>query len=206
MEDPWNIPEHPDSGQTPPQDPSHDDPRGDAGDDPWPIFYACPTCHREFEAVAEDHAKLTECPECHAPLIVASNDGSTELAQSDTPESHDDSDELDGLHIRHYAHERRVIFRMQSRFTVLTIGCMVGAIQLLIFANRSRRMHQSVLWMLAFVATASGLLWLGWGFFHRARHYRQLARKSALGEPDAKPDFTPLRDGSQFVDELDKLK
>lgn len=170
------------------------------------IAFVCPHCQREFLVTPAASASLVECPHCHAQVVVAGEDGSTEI-QTDAPghSKPDRQEELDGLRIRQLSRARRATFRTISYTLIAAIVCGVSVLQCFWECLLSLRMH-AILPAIGYVIFAA---LLGLGSIHFAKRMIALRREAALhpeDAPETPPDFSTLSDGSQAAKNLENLR
>jgi DNA-directed RNA polymerase subunit RPC12/RpoP len=174
---------------------------------PWPIFYECPACHQEVEAVAGQTAQLIPCPHCGEPFLVAAEDGSTDLPDEEKEAAEKSrEDEINSLKIRQLSRGRRAAIRTQGYCIVTAGGCAVGAIQLLINAVKRFHAHGNPIPAIAYLILAAGLLRLGYYFLRLSIKYNAEAKKHSLPDPPTPPDFSTLSDGSQQIRHLEDMR
>ncbi len=116
-----------------------------------------------------------------------------------------EQDHLNERHIKSIAHEKRAAYRNRTYMLLIAITCVVGASQLCWLAYGQVLEHK---WkpVAACAVIAGGLILASLGFFRRARAYGIEAKKTAITEPNVEPDFAPLSDGSQVVENLENLE
>jgi hypothetical protein len=113
--------------------------------------------------------------------------------------------ELDGVRIRRLAAARRALYRQRSYCIVAAGFCAVAAGEL---AWTAIALFSAAGWRLrpgAYLLLAMGSTFAAIDFARRAVRLHRLAGRSALPEPAAPPDFSPLGDGSQRWRNLEEM-
>ena len=171
-----------------------------------PHLYACPHCAQAVEVAVGTGALLVACGNCGGEFVVAGPDGSTELSVplAEVPVDHED--ELDGLRIRQMVVARRAAYRSRSYCFIGLAICVVGSVQLVLNAVGLLRSGggrgKAVAYLLVVAAAVMAITWLTGRIIALTREIRQSAVASS---PSAPPDFSPLSDGSQQWQNLERL-
>jgi len=158
---------------------------------------------------------VLQCSRCGTQFFRPENQVDNELAEDASPPDMARAvreEELDGLRIRQISTLRRAVYRTRSYFVIAGGACFVTAIQLatMIYhraAQTRLRMPLSDGMLLAGYVLLM-LAALGGAFYFERRIValtREL-RKPTLENPENTPDFSPLSDGTQHVQNLENLR
>jgi hypothetical protein len=173
----------------------------------------CPHCGQAVAFIAAETAQRLACPHCGGEFVAPAADGSTDLP--DSPDSPDPDalpgerrprqDELNALHIKYVAAERRALYRARS-WHLIGAGVCAGAAAQLVWMIVQR--YRAAGWGLQ----CSGYLLFallacnGVGYFLlRAWRTHREAKRSALTEPLQTPDFSTLGDGGDRAHDLEDV-
>lgn len=170
---------------------------------PDPI--SCPNCASQF--IPADQA-LQQCPTCQRQFFIpipdeTSDDDETQVHLELEQRFREAQDRLNQKHIRIVQLEKRALYRKRTWMLVLAMG---------MFGLAGQVVWRGVEWFsihpwyaLAYLIVASGLMVGSVRFFAQAGHYSRLAREVRLPEPTEPPDFSTLSDGSQIVENLNRM-
>ena len=171
--------------------------------------FACPHCGQAVAFAVAPVAQRLTCPHCGGEFVAPAADGSSELPESDSPSPAEDvarADELNALHIRYVAAERRAKYRARSWCLIAAAVCAVATAQLLWMIVRQYRAAawglQCTGYLLFALLAANGVR----SFLVRAWRMHREARRSILTEPENPPDFSMLDDGSKRVENLEDVR
>jgi len=203
-----------------------------AGD---PTAYECPACAQVVHATPGPVARLLECSNCGAHIVIPNEEGETDLAEELGPSEEEKATraagELNSLRMRHIIVQRRTAIRSRTYNIVGACGCLMGAIKLVIMARADVR---TIGWhweQIADILIAAVALYGVIFFAKRAAHWNRESRAPIFdagkcpkcgydlratkevcpecGTPvpadHAVPDFSTLSDGSQYAKNLEKL-
>jgi cobalamin biosynthesis protein CobD/CbiB len=107
-------------------------------------------------------------------------------------------------------HERRVLLRARAFMGMLAICCAVGsamAVEYLVeYLLEGINIRQKWTFLAMDLAAAAVLFGAAFTLARHARKVHLLLKKAREAQAAGSPDFTPLSDGSQRVENLKKLK
>jgi hypothetical protein len=181
----------------------------DYASDPPPI-HTCPHCGQPVTTGGDAAGERFTCPACGGDFFVPADGDEPAAAaargdDAEPPPDRSRADELSGLRIRQLANARRAAYRARSYAVVAFAVCQVGAIQLVINAiahARAGGWGQRPTWyVLLAVACEVAAVY----FARQALAFHREAKRSALPEPTAPPEFGPLSDGSQQWKNFDRM-
>lgn len=172
-----------------------------------PGQFVCPGCDLAYEAEAGDVARVEQCPGCGQPILIPAIDGSSELPE-ETEETAEptDEDHLNRLHVQQLTRERRSLIRSRSHAIVGVGLCVVGAGELLPLSIRAIYQHQFGIWPATYLVFGLYLPFAAWQLTQLALKLHRQSKVELLDEPSTPPDFSTLQDGSQFVENLKKMR
>jgi hypothetical protein len=166
----------------------------------------CPYCGHEV-AVEYQMGQMPRCPDCGEAFVV------DDEADSAVDKSVKDA-ELSSLHILQLARQRRSLIRSRSYMLILTIACLVMAVQLVVSMLRLGLNHdnwqpgggtRSIMFMSLLAAWfVISLILVRW-FGRKASELKKQIFHSDLSEPATPPDYSSLSDGSQHVRALEQM-
>ncbi|GIW75598.1 MAG: hypothetical protein KatS3mg104_0661 [Phycisphaerae bacterium] len=165
---------------------------------------SCPRCGSEFFPV---HQALQQCPACREQFFISiSEETSDEDSQARLEleqRFQEQQDHLNQKQIRIVQLEKRSLYRRRTWMLVLALG-MTGLAGQLVWRGIEwlgvRPSYAIAYWVLA-----SGLVLGSLRFFARARYYGRQASQISLPDPTEPPDFSTLSDGSQIVENLNRM-
>ena len=164
----------------------------------------CPDCGGSLTASEADSLSLI-CLGCGRTFDLSAEDADAASSLRGAGATAD-ADHLNSLRIRQLAAARRAAYRARSYSVIATAACVVMTGQLAWMTFR--HVHASG-WgkqPIGYVLFAL-LAVLGIGYFTlRAAELHREAKKSALSDPVAPPDFSTLDDGSKRVRNLEDVR
>ncbi len=103
-------------------------------------------------------------------------------------------------------HERRVLLRARAFMGMLAICCAVGSAMAVEYLLEGINIRQKWTFLAMDLAAAAVLFGAAFTLARHARKVHLLLKKAREAQAAGSPDFTPLSDGSQRVENLKKLK
>jgi predicted RNA-binding Zn-ribbon protein involved in translation (DUF1610 family) len=160
----------------------------------------CPACQANV-ALRSDSIAL-HCENCgHEFFIDSSTEDEASAAQAP---AHEPS-ELDAVRIRQRITLVRSAYRSRSYAIIAAVVCGVLAIQSVISTARrfsAKSYPPAMVYLLCAIAGTWGLVY----FSRKAAGLDLEAKRSALNNPTAEPDFSALGDGSERVRNLEDIR
>jgi hypothetical protein len=175
--------------------------------DPGPVRFNCPGCQEEVDVPADAVGQLVRCPYCNTDFFSAEQHLHAAVVD-DTPEETVDRDSsINRLRIEHYAALRRGAIRSRSWWLVTQIACLFMILdaggQIFVYVTTWHRWGIGPsLGAVSIVVAAA----LGVHARRRARDFQREIDTSSLSDPVEPPDFSTLGDGSDFLQQFDKIQ
>lgn len=168
---------------------------------------SCPACGREFEPADE---ALQQCPACGEQFFVPDDDPPDEPDDDEARESLEarltaEREKLSELRIKDIKLQKQSLYRARSWMLVIAFLMVGGAGQLVWIGIRGAEQRTQGR-TIGFFLVAAVLVIASVRFFFRARAYLREANAIHLPDPTTPPDFTGLGDGSQFAQNLERMR
>jgi hypothetical protein len=183
-----------------PNDPyAGDDPRSD---EPAQRLYTCPGCVHEFAVAELPAGGLLACPACGAEFFAVAEVSAEDRAELDRLELDRQVREqrLVGMKQNVVLLERRSLFRTRSYVILALAVCVVGSMQLTMFAARRFVYHGLSRRVELYLFAIGVLMVLAWLCVRKIWQLTEELGRPAQKDPVVPPDFSTLSDGSQVRD------
>ena len=176
-----------------------------------PQVLRCPYCNTPY-AGAMVEGRLPVCTQCGREFLPVVDDQAAVIIGGDPPaeqqgemdEAEDNSEnELNALRIEQIATDRKAAVRQRSFMIGGTVLCVVIAVQVILSGLNGRLLPMQ---RIAYFLFAGLLFMVAVSLMVKAREIKKELARPLLQDPKEPPDFSTLRDGTQFKDNFENIR